>query len=319
MESDGIIRRIEEAAGIAGLAEILAQHVSPTDLQSLLLAVFRKRSARRTPADVLADYERNRFVAPSQADPDQLAIAEAELKRQLPAPFKSIELSPVCPLGTSAVLAGVSQDWSVPTVRNTEVLSDATNVLALECALRRRNALKSNPRSSEAFHYCSSHRLLRPQFSDSPDLLTHFRLFHVCSAGRDSGNLGFECDAIFMQASAYLAALRRVVPTATNLEFLLTDFHEQDRYPYLETNLLDRLRDACHGVRFVLNRKRDAGRGYYRDLCFHIYAHPRGASPLQLADGGSVDWTQKMLGNAKERLIISAISAERMCSLRESA
>ena len=36
---------------------------------------------------------------------------------------------------------------------------------------------------------------------------------------------------------------------------------------------------------------------------------------LELADGGAVDWTQKLLSNAKERLVISGISDERLCSL----
>ena len=32
-------------------------------------------------------------------------------------------------------------------------------------------------------------------------------------------------------------------------------------------------------------------------------------------DGGAVDWTQKLLSNARERLVISGISGERLCSL----
>jgi hypothetical protein len=66
---------------------------------------------------------------------------------------------------------------------------------------------------------------------------------------------------------------------------------------------------------FCSHEIREAGLGYYRDLCFHISARDHGEAAIQLADGGSVDWTQKMLGNAKERLIIGAISSERMCTL----
>jgi hypothetical protein len=34
---------------------------------------------------------------------------------------------------------------------------------------------------------------------------------------------------------------------------------------------------------------------------------------LELVDGCSVDWTQKYLSNAKERLMISGIGSERLC------
>ena len=55
---------------------------------------------------------------------DQLAFTLATPE------FEPVELSPVCPLGTSSVVAGISQHLAVTTVRNTEVVSDATNVLA---------------------------------------------------------------------------------------------------------------------------------------------------------------------------------------------
>ena len=186
----------------------------------------------------------------------------------------------------------------------------------MECALSRRRALKADPKSHEAIHYCCSHRLVRPQFYNGPNMRAHFRLFHVCSAGRDRGNMRFETDAIFMHASAYLSVLQRIAAPDSELEFVLTDFHEQDRYEHLEKNLLQRLRDTHDGVRISINDDREAGRGYYRDLCFHVNARVPGEAPIQLGDGGSVDWTQKLLGSAKERLIISAISSERMCGLR---
>ncbi len=315
MATEDIIRRIEQSLGTPGIAEKLATQISASDLQSLLLAVYKARSSQRTPSEVLTDYKHNRFVAPSAADPEKLQRVESIIRQHLPSTARVLELAPVCPLGTSSVIAGVSQNWSVATARNTEVVSDATNVLALECALQRRRALEIDPKSQEVFHYFASHRLLRPQFNDNPHLLTHFRLFHSCSAGRDVGNMGFETDSIFAHASAYLASLQQVAPSSAIVEFLLSDFHDQDRDEYLERNLLAPLRSAYSGAQFSLNDGRDAGRGYYRDLCFHINIQLPGMAAIQLADGGSVDWTQKMLGSAKERLVTSAISTERLCTL----
>ncbi|MGI9327321.1 MAG: hypothetical protein ACR2PZ_19035 [Pseudomonadales bacterium] len=315
MATEDIIRRIEHALGTPGIAQKLAQQISPTDLQSLMLAVYKARSSQRTPSDLLADYERNRFVAPSAVDAEKIQQVESSIRAHLPSTARLLDLSPVCPLGTSSIIAGVSQDWSVATARNTEVVSDATNVLALECALQRRLALKGDAKSQEAFHYYTSHRLLRPQFYDDPDLLAHFRLFHSCSAGRDSGNLQFETESILTHASAYLATLEQITPTDARIEFLLTDFHDQDRNEHLQNNLLAHLAATHAGVQFSINELREAGRGYYRDLCFHINVHLPDKEPIQLADGGSVDWTQQLLGSAKERLVSSAISSERMSAM----
>jgi len=59
-----ILERIEREAGVPGLATILAERLESTDLQSLLLEVYRTRSRQRRPFAVLADYEANRFVRP---------------------------------------------------------------------------------------------------------------------------------------------------------------------------------------------------------------------------------------------------------------
>lgn len=69
---DKIVERIEREAGIPGLVSILAERLSPTDLQSLLLEVYRIRSKRIQPASVLADFETNRFVRPSAVSPISL-------------------------------------------------------------------------------------------------------------------------------------------------------------------------------------------------------------------------------------------------------
>jgi hypothetical protein len=60
--------------------------------------------------------------------------------------------------------------------------------------------------------------------------------------------------------------------------------------------------------------ERASGRDYYADVCFHVYATTPAGRELELVDGGAVDWTQKLLGNAKERCIISGIGSERLCA-----
>jgi hypothetical protein len=309
-----IVERIEREAGVPGLVSLLSERLAPTDLQSLLLEVYRQRSARRQPVDVLSSYESDRFVCPAPISPSRLLAWEQIAFAELPPEFKPLALSPVCPLGTSSVVAGVAQNWAVATTRNTEVVSDSTNVLALECALRRRALLRADPKSAEPIHLAANHRLLRGQHYADPALASHFSVFALCSAGRDRGNLRFELAALGLHMRFYLKALRAFLGTSVPLYLSVTDFGSPDRYSLLETQLLAPVCSEFGSVEYIVGERRTRGLGYYRDLCFHVHAGSPSGQRLELVDGGAVDWTQRLLGNAKERLIISGLGSQRLCS-----
>jgi hypothetical protein len=311
---DKIVERIEREAGVPGLALLLAERLAPTDLQSLLLEVYRLRSRQRRPAEVLSSYETGRFVRPSSASPTRLLAWEQAAFTTLPPDFQSLALSPVCPLGTSSAIAAVDQNLAVATVRNTEVVSDSTNVLALECAVRRRDLMRSDPKSAEPVHLAASHRLLRAQFYDNPSMLAHFSTFVLCSAGRDQGGEAFNLSALGTHIRFYLRALRAFLGRDISLRLAVTDFSGPARRSQLEFQLLAPLRAGDERVQCALDDARTAGKGYYLDLCFHIYATDSSGAWLELVDGGAVDWTQRLLSNAKERLVISGIGSERLCS-----
>lgn len=308
-----IVERIEREAGVPGLVSILAERLSPTDLQSLLLEVYRQRSRQRKASEVLAQYQADRFVRPSSLSPKSLLAWDQIAFSELPAEFQALALSPVGPLGSSSVIAGVDQNWAVATVRNSEVLSDSTNLLALECAVRRQALLRGDPKSTQVVHLAASHRLLRAQRYEGPHNVSHFSVFTVCSAGRDSGNLQFELAAIGLQVRFYLRCLRRYLGPDLPLHVSLTDFGSKNSRSVLETQILAPIQSEFNKVDCAFDNNRTSGQGYYRDLCFHIHAITQSGQSLQLVDGGSVAWTQRLLGNAKERLIISGIGSERVC------
>ena len=312
---DTIVERIEREAGVEDLASLLAERLSPTDLQSLLLEVYRRRSARRKPADVLSDYESNRFVCPSSVSPGRLHSWEQTAFSALPSEFEPLALSPVCPLGTNSVIAGVDQNWAVTTARNTEVVSDATNVLALECAVRRRRLLRADARSTEPVHLAASHRVLRAQRFEDPDAVTHFHLIALCSAGRDVGNFDFEVSAFGRQVRFYLESLRALFGPSATLYLSVTDFSGRHAEAWLWDRLLSPAHLGFESVACTVDDSRASGKGYYRDLCFRVDATNRHGERFNLVDGGSVDWTQRLLSNAKERLFVSGIGGERLCSL----
>lgn len=61
---------------------------------------------------------------------------------------------------------------------------------------------------------------------------------------------------------------------------------------------------------------RASGRGYYTGLCFKLHAVVGGAvvgdEHVELGDGGFVTWTQQLIGNRKERLLITGIGVDRL-------
>jgi hypothetical protein len=61
-------------------------------------------------------------------------------------------------------------------------------------------------------------------------------------------------------------------------------------------------------VRFDLGRLH--GLGYYSGLCLHVVATDREGIAMPVADGGSLDWTRRLLSNGKERLFTSGLGLE---------
>jgi hypothetical protein len=314
----GLLVRILRQSGVADLLEVLGERLAPTDLQSLLLEVYRKRAARQTPADLLDQYQRNRFVRPSATSPraliefDRLAFSLAS------PPFEPIELSPVCPLGTNSVVAPVDQNITVATIRNTEVVSDATNVLALECALHRRAHLRADPRAAERVKLCASHRLLRAQNFNRPGLFAHFRLFGLCTAGRDEGSCRFEIESLAEHIRFYLrlmAASGEIGFPMNDPRVAITDFTGAAPVERLQREVIEPLAAQFPGARLGFDPARTRARGYYEGLCFLIHARDGGGAEHELVDGGFTTWTRSLLNNQKERLLISGMGSERVCAL----
>lgn len=72
---------------------------------------------------------------------------------------------------------------------------------------------------------------------------------------------------------------------------------------------------AARGVEVVEAPERSAGRGYYPGLCFKM-AVDAGGEWIEIGDGGAVDWAARLMGSAKERLMTSGLSLERLAGLQ---
>src|SRR6266852_751353 len=313
-----IIERIERDARFPYLANICTNRLAPTDLQSLLLEIYSRRAKKREPKALLEDHVSNRFTRPSATSPRRLLEWDRIAFSLLPKVFQPIELSPVCPLGTVSVLSPISQDWTVSTSRNTEVVADSTNVLAIECAVRRREQKNYSSGKAAPVYLASSHRLLRGQkFGVGPGIRQHFRTFTLCSAGRDSGNLLFETETVGLHIGFYLVALMKFLGTKASLRVTVSDFGSKAARVAVQSGVVEKLQSTHKKVRIGIDQDRKQGRGYYGELCFKIFATPSNGREQELVDGGDVNWTQKLLNNAKERRIISGCGSERLCELFE--
>jgi hypothetical protein len=223
----------------------------------------------------------------------------------------------VCPLGTNSVVATVDQNNAVATIRNTEVCSDSTNVMALECAVRRQALYAKSGTPPQDIKPCASHRLLRPQFSQGPALFTHFRILSLCTAGRDRGSYRFETEALREHIAFYLRLFKGTVRLGIVLREVavaLTAFDES-RIDILRTEVLERLSPEYADVRFTFAQTRESGRGYYSGAAFRIAARDSSGTEYGIVDGGLTNWTQQLLSSRKERLVISGAGTERLVAV----
>jgi hypothetical protein len=271
-----------------GTREALAT-LPATDLQTLLLSLGRDRATRVKPPDLMRRWREDRFVHPATSDPRVLAEIEARMWRLLPAEVDGVELSPVVPLGTCSAVGPVSQNRIVSTMRSAEVLSDATNALAIEAATRR-----SRQPTHGAVHLAASHRLLRAQ-RFAPGWSAHFRLFSLVSSARDTGSGATQARLLALHLGYWRRVLDALLPPPAASELRYTRFTGTVPVAGGAIEEPDRVR----------------GSGYYVDLALRITA----GDDVELGDGGFTTWTVQLMGNAKERCLVSCLSTERLATL----
>lgn len=310
---EAIGARIAKATGVPSLVETLVR-LPGADLHSLLLLVFRERGKRTTAPAVLRQFERDRFVRPASTEARSLLEFDLLATSLLDDDWEFIELAPLAPLGAVAALTGLSQDWAVATIRGTEVASDSTNVLAMEAAVRLKEA---GNRANSRIQLAASQRLTRPQAYNDPAAQAHFRLFGLVTArlGSRRGRRP-DTDALSTHISFYLRLLERVGEIGLEVhdaEVALTDLVGgwEDQ---IECEVLARLRSEFADVAFRLAPERDRGRDYYTSACFNVSAANADGARLELVDGGFTNWGEQLLSNRRAQFLISGIGTDRLCS-----
>jgi hypothetical protein len=280
----------------------LADRLPASALWSLLLDVFARRTARRTPAELLHQFERDPFTRIAEVDQRVFHALDGHLLASAPE-FEAVELSPVAPLGVCSVIGLGSQNRILSALRGTEVVADPTNVLALECARR----LRRDPHHVVRLATCQ--RCVRTQrFPKQAGFAQHFRLFCLVTGGHEQKNQSFVTDALTHHIATYLAAMDRLEQHGyhfphRHLRLLATDA----RAP-----LADRIASSVPGVSL---ERGTLDRPYYDGLRFTISARGADGEDKPIIDGGAFAWLATLTANRKQVLVASAIGTQAVAAV----
>ena len=325
------------------------------DLHALMLHLARVRACGRRPADLLAERSRLEMLEPAPVALELLLEVEAAALGAAGG-FTPVELSPIAPGATNAVLGGLDQNLTLATARGSEVLADPTTSLALEVALERR-------RGTPAPALCARARVLRMQRFGG-GWRQHFGLFALASGGRAAPGDGFALRALLAHLTVYLGMLRQLAERGHAIGAVTVEVSDGDHLaeqcraagvdvwdlaaqarageaepeailaeagielprfgeaPPAAATRLERVAEhvygplaaAFPGARLGFRPGRLAAIGYYRGLLLNVDAEFAGTR-LSIADGGTVDWTQRLLSDRRERLLVSGIGSERVARL----
>jgi len=277
--------------------ERLASELSGSELSTVLLEVMQRRASARSPAEVLAQYQRDAFCRPAASDQRTSVAIDGHLFAAAEG-FEAIELSPVAPLAACSSVAPTAQNRVLSALRSTEVVADPTNVLALECALRLRGG-------DPAVHLATSQRVIRAQpVPRRPGHASHFRIFVLASGGIEARDHGFTAAQLERHIRTMLAALTRLEDHgyafgARHVDLLATSERAA---------LADRIAAALSGTQ--IHRKPLEHPYYSGGLRYMIWVTAPDGDKVPLIDGGAFDWLARLTSNRRAVYVASGAGAQ---------
>jgi hypothetical protein len=276
--------------------DALACGLPASELWSLLLSVMEARAQQRGGATLREQWRNDRFVQPCPVDQRTLHEVEGHLLQAASA-FEALALSPIAPLGVCSAVALASQNKILSTARGTEVVSDPTNVLALECARRLRED------GSVQVRLATSHRCVRAQaLPKLPGFAAHFQMFCLVSAAHERPNRAFLVSALAEHINTHLAALERLAQHGYQTRERAVRILATER----NASIAERVaRDVGAAVRHqALNHH------YYEGIRFMIDVQLPDGGQVPLIDGGAFDWLRKLCSNNKLVFVASGMGSQ---------
>jgi hypothetical protein len=277
--------------------ERLASELPGSELQSVLIEVLHRRAHARAPADLLAQYGRDGFCKPAAIDQRTSVAIDADLLAAAEG-FEAIELSPVAPLGACSAVALTDQHRVLSALRATEVVSDPTNVLALECARR----MRADP--STPVHLATSQRVVRTQpVPNVPGYAPHFRIFVLASGGLETRDHSFTAETMTRHVRTMLGALDRLERRgytfgARRVDVLATP---------ARAALGDRVAEALGAIAV----RKPLEHAYYSGgLRYMVWVTAPDGAQISLVDGGTFDWLARIASNRRAIYVATGAGAQ---------
>ncbi len=204
--------KMEEELGLHGVSDKLGKE--PLEkIKPILIQAVRVRSTNTTPKKIREYYESQYdFYGISSISQKEHLEFGLLFYSVLPSYFTSVEVSPISPLGLNSVLTKISQDISLATIRGSEVISDPTTPLVLECAKRRLHQnLSRDSNGKGVIELATTKRVLRLQpFDKGKGYMQHFNLFGLCSGGNLKENTPIVVRFIEKHVSVWLDFIEKL-------------------------------------------------------------------------------------------------------------
>ncbi len=300
-----IIDRVLDDIGDVELLDKLLS-LPKSDLNTLLLEIYKLQAEKLTPNELLRAYQSNRFAAPGEVNPIAYHRVEADLlKIADDMGINGILLSPSAPFGSCSVFGCVDQNNVISAARGTETLPDPTNMLAVIIADR---LMKGRIAKTKTDHYCTTARVVRAQAFSGKDFFAHFGIFSMVSYGMDSGSYSCEKELFVKQLAYYKRLLSEKYGARLSVTL-------RKRGGYTDNDgFFERMTQLVQGelpevpLSFDLEHENN---NYYKGINFKLYVE-KDNEKIEIGDGGFVDWIAKMVSNKKMRCLISGIGIDRM-------
>lgn len=305
-----ISRRIEKELGLPSLTGKLANELPPSDFNSLLIEIFSLKSERISPSEILKLYAQNNYTKPAACNAAEYRRLEADmLCAAEDNGVESIILSPASLFGCCSTFGAISQNKVISATRGLEILSDATNMLALYLAAGIKDGTLSNAESP--VHLCTTHRHIRYQAALSAKHLPHFGLFTMVSAGKSRSSYAFEIEALLFHLQFYRDYWLQKHGSTLSVSFnRRAGYKDPDGF---FARMIDAVKNCFDDMEIVIDEQEN-NTVYYQGLQATLTARDNGKS-IEVGDIGFTDWTQKLLNSKRERLLISALALDRQVQL----
>lgn len=282
--------------------------LAPSQSTRLWLELARSQVARRRPADLVRQFEQDSFVAPAPVGQRVLHRVDG-LWLEAARDYQAVQLSPVAPLGSCSVVAPTSQDRTLTANRATEVVSDPTNVLALECT----RVLKREACEQRSVRRCTVHQVLRAQKLPPVDGYTqHFRMACLMEAGPARPNDQFEVEAVLRALGVFESVLEAAV---SSTEHALPPRHLTVRAEPgspLGERVSEGIRASCIDLEV---RMAGPPPSYYDGLRVTLDVTTGSGDVLPLGDVGRFDWVARLASNRRMRCVAAGFGLQLLLAL----